>query len=102
MILTKHAHARFKQRQKIKNHAEMRRRFALAMERGILLPEGTNKHGTLCYVFDGFKYIVSSNGEYLITVISEKAPSPVSKRHLIEEQKSKQYVAEVRQFLCAV
>lgn len=95
MKLSKHAHARFKQRQKIKNQEEMYRKFTLALERGTPLVDESNQRGTLCYLFDGYKYIVSENNEILITVFSAKKPSEVNKRYLIDEIRRRQYDEDV-------
>lgn len=99
MRLSKHAHARFKQRQKIKNQEEMYRKFALALERGIPLMDESNQKGTLCYLFDGYKYIVSENNEILITVFPAKRPSERSRRYLIDEIRRRQYAEEVVRYL---
>ena len=96
MHMTKHATARFKQRQKIKNSPEMMRKFALALKRGTILDGENTRPGTLCYVFDGYKYIVSADKEYLITVFPAKKPSSVSKRHLIDEIRVRQNKLEAR------
>ena len=90
MTMTEHAHARFKQRQKIKNIPEMRRKMALAVERGMLLEEGSSRAGTLCYLYDGFKYIVSGDRQVLITVFSAKVPTDVNRRRLVEEIRIRQ------------
>lgn len=95
MKLSKHAYARFKQRQKIKNREEMYRKFTLALERGIPLVDESNQRGTLCYLFDGYKYIVSGNNEILITVFPAKKPSEVSRRYLIGEIRRRQYDEDV-------
>ena len=96
MQMTKHATARFKPRQKIKNNPEMMRKFALALERGSILDGEHQRPGTICYVFDGYKYIVSEDREYLITVIPAKKPSSTSKRHLIDEIRVRQNKLEAR------
>lgn len=96
MKMTKHAHARFKQRQKIKNTPQMMRKFRLALERGILLAEGCSKPGTMCILFNGYRYIVSDDKATLITVFPEKRPSDTSRRHLIDKLRMKQYAAEAR------
>lgn len=102
MKMTKHAHARFKQRQKVKSKGEMMRRFTLAMERGTLLVGESSRPGTLCYVFDGYKYIVSDDKEYLITVFPAKKPSTTKKNHLIDEIRMRQYANEARLCLNAI
>lgn len=102
MKMTKHAHARFKQRQKIKNKDEMMRRFALAVERGTLLEGGSSKPGTLCYVFDGCKYIVSDDKRYLITVFPAKKRSMAKKNRLVEEMRMRQYALEARMCLSEI
>ena len=85
MFMTKHAYARFKQRQKVKNEAEMMRKFRLAVERGILLAGEFNQSETLCYLFDGFKYIVSKDKQTLITLFSAKKPMKNKKHRLVDE-----------------
>ena len=95
MRLTKHAHARFKQRQNIKNQSEMARRFALAVERGRLLARGSNKENTLCIIFNGYKYIVSCDKQTLITVIPYKKTSWDSKRCIIDRLDRKQFMEDV-------
>lgn len=94
MKMTKHAYARFKQRQNVKNMGEMMRKFTLAVERGTLLVEGTNRPRTLCYLFGGFKYIVSEDKETLITVMRINKRPSATKRHLIDEIRMKQSRAE--------
>ena len=96
MTMTKHAYARFKQRQKVKNRSEMMRKFALALERGTLLIGETNRPGTLCYEFDGYKYIVTDDKESLITVISSKKYSTIKKNRLIAELRMKQYLYDAK------
>ena len=96
MRMTKHAHARFKQRQKIKNKPQMMRKFELALQRGTLLEDGSSKPGTLCILFNGYRYIVSDDNTTLITVFPEKRPSETSRRHLIDELRMKQYAAEAK------
>lgn len=85
MKVTKHAHARFKQRQNIKNEPEMERRITLAIERGSLLPNCSSQPNTLCYAFAGYKYIVSEDKNVLITVMGARKLGRTKKRFLIEE-----------------
>lgn len=96
MKMTKHAYARFKQRQKIKNEGEMMRRFSLALRRGILLPDESSQPGTLCYLFNGYKYIVSADDETLVTVFSAKNPTEQTRHRLIDEIRMRQSIADVR------
>ena len=96
MKMTKHAHARFKQRQKIKNKAQMIRKFELALERGTLLENGSSKPGSICILFGGYRYIVSEDKATLITVFPNKKFSETSRKHLVDELRMKQYETETR------
>ena len=102
MKMTNHAHARFKQRQKVKNEGEMMRKFTLAIKRGTLLVGGSSQSRTLCFLFDGYKYIVSEDKETLITVFPAKRPSKVNKHHLIDQLRIRQYAAEAALCLGAI
>ena len=75
MKISKHAYARFKQRLNIKNLSEMTRRASLAISRGKMLLTESNQAGTICFEFDGFKYIVSGDLDILITVYAAKQES---------------------------
>ncbi len=79
MCITKHGIMRFKQRQNIKNRAEMMRRFKLALTRGTLIPYGSDMPDTVCYRFNGYDYIVSSDNSILITTF-RLYQNPESKR----------------------
>ena len=99
MTMTKHGRARFKQRQKIKNTPEMTRKTFLAIERGTLIFDEHCKPGTLCYLFNGYKYIVSDDKEYLITVFPIKKQSTPKKKYLIDQIKKRYSALEARRCL---
>ena len=96
MKLTKHAYARFKQRQKVKNAREMMRKYSLAIERGTLLVGESSQPQTLCCLFDGCKYIVTDDKKCLITVFRAKKASSANKKHLIEQLRMREYDTEAR------
>ncbi len=96
MTLTKHGIMRFKQRQKIKNKDEMRRKLACAIERGKLLDDGTNQPGTKCYLFDGYCYIVTNKKKRLVTVFRPNKHKTKSKKSLLEDIKIKEFDNELQ------
>lgn len=100
MITTKHGRARFKQRLQIKNQYEMERKTQLAIERGTLIHNGSSKPRTLCFCFEGYKYIVSENKNTLITVFRANPRPTASKRRLIEDIRVQESMMEIRFFDC--
>ena len=67
MTITKHGVMRFKQRQKIKNSAEMKRKATCAVERGKLLKNTSSSPEINCYLFDGFYYLVDRKKDVIIS-----------------------------------
>ena len=96
MTITKHGAMRFKQRQKIKNNSEMRRKVECAIERGKLLKNGSSSAETKCYSFNGFHYIVSDNNERLITVYRPTKQRFKGKKVMLEDIKIKEFLDESR------
>lgn len=90
MIITKHGVMRFKQRQKIKNTKEMRRKTRCAIERGKEIKNGTSS-GISCYLFDGYYYIVAQSNKRLITTFRPRKPSWKGKKIMIEDIKIKEF-----------
>ena len=99
MIITKHGVMRFKQRQKIKNNASMRRKATCAVERGKLLKNCTGSPEINCYLFDGFYYLVAGNDDRLVTVFRPKKPKLKCKRIMLENIKIKEFINESRNIL---
>ena len=94
MIITKHGVMRFKQRQKIKNSLEMKRKVTCAVKRGKLLKITTNSPDINCYLFDGFCYLVAGDNERLVTTFRPKKSKHKNKRLMLEEVKIKEYINE--------
>ena len=101
MKMTKHAHARFKQRQKVKNKEEMLRRLSLAVERGTLLEGVSNRPGTRCYKYSGYLFIIGNNDDTLVTLYSSKKLCKTKKHRLIDELRMRQAALEARMCLLA-
>ena len=95
MIITKHGFMRFKQRQKIKNSTEMKRKVRHAVERGRLSKNISNSIEVDCYLFDGFYYMVADN-ERLVTVFRPKKTKTKGKKILLEDIKIKEFISESR------
>ena len=93
MQLTKHAHARFKQRHKIKNNAEMRRKAELALRRGEALPSAPSSD-IVCYLFDGFEYVFAKKGKSLVTLFPCKRRLSYNRRRLLEALRLKQFATD--------
>jgi len=102
MEISKHAYARFKQRQNIKSESEMMRRLSLAIERGTPLLDVPQQPGTTCYEFAGYQYIVSDEKQVLITVIQSKHRTRTKRSHLIEQLQIKQTAIEANQCLATI
>lgn len=96
MKITKHGVMRFKQRQKIKNTAEMVRKVERAIERGKLLKDSSNSPEINCYLFDGFNYLVAGNDDRLVTVFRPKKIKTKGKKIMLEDIKIKEFVIESR------
>ena len=96
MIITKHGVMRFKQRQKIKNNASMRRKATCAVERGKLLKNYSCSTDINCYLFDGFYYLVAGSDDRLVTVFRQKKPKLKGKKVLLEDIKIKEFINESR------
>ena len=102
MTITKHGVMRFKQRQKIKNSTEMRRKVACAVQRGKLLKNGSSSSEINCYLFDGFYYLVAGNDERLVTVFRPKKHHTKGKKIMLEDIRIKEFTVESRNFLAAM
>lgn len=92
MTLSEHGLKRMKQRLKIKNIPEMKRRVRLAIDRGTLVVDECQRPKTICYEFSGFTYVLSQNGRTLITVYPSKKNSNNSLSDLREQITSKDYL----------
>ena len=102
MTVTKHGVMRFKQRQKIKNSAEMKRKTTCAVERGKLLKNTSSSPDINCYLFDGFYYLVAGNDERLVTVFRPKKHKAKGKKRMLEDIRIKEFVVESRNSLAAI
>lgn len=102
MTITKHGIMRFKQRQKIKNSTEMRRKVKCAVERGRLIQNASNSPDINCYSFDGFYYIVAGNNDRLVTVFRPRKHKTKGKKIMLENIKIKEFVVESRYSLSAI
>ena len=96
MTITKHGAMRFKQRQKIKNNAEMQRKTKCAVAHGKSLKNIPLSNDTRCYLFDGYYYIVSENKERLVTIYRPNKPKTKNKKLLLEDIKIKEFYNELR------
>ncbi len=101
MNMSKHAHARFKQRQKLKNVEEMKRRCALAIGRGLLIPGGSRHKDALCYEYAGYRYIVSTIQNTIITAFPIKQYGRSRKAYLVEQSRLRQLRKEEYELLGA-
>lgn len=95
MTVTKHAYARFKQRQNLKNIGEMSRRCSLAITRGILVPMGGPYAKAACYEYGGFRYIVSVDNKIVITTFPAKKQCRSRKNWLQREERFESLCAEM-------
>ena len=102
MTITKHGVMRFKQRQKIKNSAEMKRKVTCAVERGKLLKNTSSSSEINCYLFDGFYYLVAGNDQRLVTVFRRRKHKTKGKKIMIEDIKIKEFMIESRYSLAAI
>ena len=96
MTITKHGVMRFKQRQKIKNSNEMKRKVDCAIKRGKLLKNVPLTPDTNCYLFDGYYYIVAGNRDRLVTVFRPKKPKTKSKQLLLDDIRIKEFQSELK------
>ena len=101
MTITKHGVMRFKQRQKIKNSAEMKRKVTCAVERGKLL-KSTSSSEINCYLFDGFYYLVAGNDQRLVTVFRPRKHKTKGKKIMLEDIKIKEFIVESRNSLAVI
>lgn len=100
MTITKHGVMRFKQRQKIKNNSEMKRKVTCAIRRGKLLNDVTDSPDTSCYLFDGYYYIVAGENERLVTVFRPHKHKLKNKKLMLDDIKIKEFNNE-RKFASA-
>ena len=101
MIITKHGVMRFKQRQKIKNSGEMKRKVTCAVKRGKLLEHASSSSDTKCYLFDGYYYIVAGRNNRLVTVFRAHKPKLKSKKLMLDDIKIKEFNNELRYSLAS-
>jgi|GEM_PF-1597829 len=102
MIITKHGIMRFKQRQKIKNNKEMKRKATCAIQRGKLLQDDSFSENTKRYLFDGYLYIFTNNNKVLITVFQKRKRKGKSKRTMLEDLKIKEHNHEINHLSIAM
>lgn len=96
MTITKHGVMRFKQRQKIKNNDEMKRKASFALERGKLLSDHKSNAKVRCYLFDGYYYIFDIKDDRLVTVYRPNKPKIKNKKLRTYDIKIKEFVSELR------
>ena len=92
MIVTKHGVMRFKQRQKVKNKKEMRRKAAHAIQYGKIIKNKSKTTGTKCYLYNGFYYIFTDKEERLVTLFPQNKKKKMPKRDLLNQIFIKDYV----------
>ena len=96
MTITKHGVMRFKQRQKIKNKDEMKRKVSCAIKRGKPLKDVGISPGTSCYLFDGYCYILARENKKLVTVFRQRKYKLKSKKLLLDDIRIKEFYNECR------
>ena len=96
MTITRHGVLRFKQRQKIKNNEEMRRKVDCAIKRGKLLKNAANSPSISCYLFDGYCYVVANENERLVTVFRPYRTKAANKKKLLENIMKKEFYNELK------
>ena len=96
MTITRHGVLRFKQRQKIKNNEEMRRKVDCAIKRGKLLKNASTSPDISCYLFDGYCYVIANNNERLVTVFRPYKTNRMNKKALLESILKKEFKNELK------
>lgn len=96
MTITKHGVMRFKQRQKIKNSNEMKRKVDRAIKRGKLIDNVSTSPKTRCYLYDDYCYIVATNSDRLVTVFRQHKPQLKNKKLLLDDIKIKEFNYECK------